>query len=97
MAVPPIGNIVAVLPSENPAKGQSVLLRLKLDGPIEGMKAEIYTKAMVCALRVDWPQPMREGWNSLPLPISQLENGLYYYRVRGGASGPLYGKLFILR
>lgn len=70
-------------PQPNPLQ-----LRLKLAGPSDRIKVQVYTRGYVLAGSCEGPGSTVAGWMSAPLPpLSELPAGTYFFRVQSLRQG----------
>ncbi len=90
--------ILEARPFPHPQSGPRLRLRLRLDGPVDGLRLRLYTPAHVLVLEQRLG-PLAGGWNAVEAPLPpDLAAGLYHgwaQAERGGAQSrphrfPLY-------
>lgn len=82
-----LGSVRKASPALNPQGGSALLLSLDLDGRVEEVEIECYSAALQKILVQRVAGPWNAGWAPVALPLPELANGLYFYRVRAWNQG----------
>jgi hypothetical protein len=71
-------------PQPNPKQ-----FRVKLAGPSDALRIQVYTRGYVLATSCEVHSSFQAGWNSAPVPtdLDQLPAGTYFFRVQSLRQG----------
>jgi len=96
-----LGSVSQTRPVLNPQSGSILRIAANLSGVVQELEVSFYSSGYLRTLTQRVQGPWNAGWQTLALPVSELPNGVYFYKIgafnAGQPSGlPKIGTLVIL-
>ena len=76
------GSVAATQPGLNPQAGSILRVSAQLSGVVQELEITLYSAGYQRTVTQVLVGPWNAGWHALSLPVGELANGVYFYRVQ---------------